>query len=106
MCILCGYNAQRVGYYLSLHYLHTLYHDQALGHYGQEGLNTTVLPTHTNMKTNILLWNGLIYIWAATKDSPLLYGCLAEVKLLLYRYGIALLYNFTLYRITKEILEI
>ena len=31
---------------------------------------------------------------------------LTEVKLLLYRYAIALLYNFTLYRITNEILGI
>ena len=29
--------------------------------------------------------------------------CLIEVKLLLYMYAIALLYNFILYRITKEI---
>ena len=92
-----------VGYYLSLHYPHTLYHDQALGHYGQEGLNATVLPTHTNMKTNIILWNGLIYIGAVLRDSPLLHGDLTEVKLLLYRHAIMLWYNFTLYRITKEI---
>ena len=25
-------------------------HDQAIKHYGQEGLNATVLPTHTIMK--------------------------------------------------------
>ena len=36
-------------------------------------------------------------------DLPLLLGDLIEVKLLLYRYAIVLLYNFTLYRITKEI---
>ena len=92
-----------VGYHLSLHYSCTLYHDQALGHYGQEGLNATVLPTHTNMKINILLWNGLIYVWAVPRASHLLHGGLTEVKLLLYRYAITLLYNFTLYRITKEI---
>ena len=55
------------------------------------------------MKTKIVLWNGLISIWAVPRDSPLLHGGLTEVKLLLYRYAIALFYNFTLYRITKEI---
>ena len=86
-----------------MHYPHVLYHDQALSHYGQEGLNATVLPTNTNMKTKRILWNGLISIWAVLRDSLLPCGSLTEVKLLLYRYAIALLYSFTLYRITKEI---
>ena len=55
------------------------------------------------MKTNILLWNGLIYVWAVPRDSPLLHDGLTKVKLLLYMYAIVLLYNFTLYRITNEI---
>ena len=55
------------------------------------------------MKTNILLWNDLIYVWAVPRDSPLLHGGLTEVKLLLYRYAIVLFYNFILYRIIKEI---
>ena len=32
-----------------------IHYDQALWHYGQEGLNATVLPTHTNMRTKITL---------------------------------------------------
>ena len=55
MCILCGHNAKKAGYHLSLHYTCTLHLDQALSHYEQEGLNATVLPTHSNMKINILL---------------------------------------------------
>ena len=55
------------------------------------------------MKTNILLWNDIIYVWAVPRDSPLLHGGLVEVKLLLYMYAIVLLYNFILYRITKGI---
>ena len=47
---------------------------------GKKGLNATVLPTHTNVKTNILLWNGLIYIWAVSRDSPLPHGGLTEVN--------------------------
>ena len=58
------------------------------------------------MKINILLWNGLIYVWAVPRDSPLPHVHLTEVKLLLCMYAIVLLYNFTLYRITKEILGI
>ena len=55
------------------------------------------------MKAKIILWNGLISIWAVPRDSPPLCGGLTEAKLLLYRYIIVLLYNFALYRITKEI---
>ena len=38
-------------------------------------------------------------MWAVSSDSPLLYGGLTEVKLLLYRYATVLLYKFTLYQI-------
>ena len=54
MYILCGHNTKKAGHHLSLHYTSTLHLDQALSHYGQ-GLNATVLPTHSNMKINILL---------------------------------------------------
>ena len=55
------------------------------------------------MKAKIILWNGLISVWAVPRDPPLLHGGLTEAKLLLYRYAIALLYNIILYGITKEI---
>ena len=38
-----------------------------------------------------------------TQGFSLLHGGLTKVKLSLYRYAIALLYIFALYRITKEI---
>ena len=63
--------------------LHVLYYDQALSHYGQEGLNATVLPTHTNIKIKIISWNDLIFIWAVSRDSLLPHGGLTEAKLLL-----------------------
>ena len=70
MCILRGYNAWKAGYHLSLHYLHTLHHDQAISYYGQEGLHATVPLTHNNMKINILFYMGIIWIWDVSRDSP------------------------------------
>ena len=43
----------------------------ALGHYGQEGLNATVLPTHTNIenKNSIIEWFN-IYMGCTQGLSP------------------------------------
>ena len=45
----------------------------------------------------------LYYMYGLYPGTLPLHGGLTEVRLLLYMYAIVLLYNFTLYRITKEI---
>ena len=46
----CIHNTWEVGYPPVPQQLHITQHDHAIRQYGQEGLNTTVLPNHTNMK--------------------------------------------------------
>ena len=76
-------------------------YDQAIKQYGQEGLNATVLPTHTIMKNYKPFQNCLRPIWAMPRDFLLLLSGLENVKLLFYEYLFMLLYKYMFQRIAK-----
>ena len=62
--------------------------------YGQEGLNATVLPTHTIMEIKNYYKNFIMHMWAVPRDSPLLHDDLENAKLLFYEYFSVLLYKY------------
>ena len=84
-----------------MHEPHTHQYDQPIKQYGQEGLNATVLPTHTIMKNYKPFQNYFRPTWAVHRDSPLLLDGLENVKLLFYEYLSMLLYKYMLQIIAK-----